>query len=215
MIKEDHIKIDIKNPNFKAIIFDLNGTIASSVSNHPEHILYRNRYIEDQIKKPIQDGLSDVTREAFETYGLDTKAYYLYRNDRIDWRIFNAFNPVTFDVLSLLEYLQYDLVLYTDCYSVQVEETLKILNVKQFFKLIVSAELGFKKPSHDVFTYISKQLDIVPSELLMVANDWKQDLAPLHDLNGNTILIESEKELDEAQNIILNYFNNYNYGNKQ
>lgn len=208
MIKNT-IKSNINNPNFKAIIFDLNGTIAARVSDHPEHIAYRNRYIENLTKEPVTENLPMLTSAALKIYDLDPQKYYLYRNSRIDWNIFNSFNSNTFDVLTQYYNWGYDLVLYTDCYTVQIEETLKILNLKDFFKLIISAEAGFKKPSSNAFKYISKKLNISVTDLLMIANDWTQDLEPLHRLNGNTVWIKSEKYLSNTQKIIADCQHQY------
>lgn len=195
----DNIRINIKNVNFNTIVFDLNGTITNSVSSDPKHILFRNDYIEDKIEMPLYGTLPNETSKALELYMLDTEDYYHYRNSVIDWNIFHSYNEVTFNMLSCLSKQGYNLVLYTDCYMQQVEPTLEILKIRPFFNLIVSRELGFKKPSDKAFRFIAKQLDTDINRLLMVANDYKQDLKPLRVIGGSTIWIQSEKFLVEAQ----------------
>ncbi|MGB0881789.1 MAG: HAD family hydrolase [Vicingaceae bacterium] len=198
----DNIKLNIKNTHFNTIIFDLNGTITNSVSNKPKHILFRNDYIEDKIGMPLYGALPDQTSKALDFYMLNTEEYYRYRNSVIDWNIFHSYNNTTFDILSSLHKSGYNLVLYTDCYMEQVEPTLEILGIKSFFKLIISRELGYKKPSTKAFRFISKTLGVSLNQLLMVANDYKQDLKPLRAIGGNIIWIKSEKNLKDAQAII-------------
>jgi HAD superfamily hydrolase (TIGR01549 family) len=200
-----NIKSNIKNTYFNTIIFDLNGTITNSVSKDPRHTMFRNDYIEDKIQLPIHGVLPDETSKALELYMLDTDEYYKYRNGIVDWRTFHSFNETTYNILSRLSSEGYNLVLYTDCYMEQVKPTLQILQIEAFFNLIVSKELGFKKPSTQAYSYIAKKFDVSMDQVLMVANDYGKDLKPLKDIGGNTIWIKSEKQLNKAQRIIKKY----------
>lgn len=198
------VKYNINYPDFKVIIFDLNGTITNSVSQDPRHILYRNNYIESKINQPVDKDLAKVTSEALARYGLNVEEYYKYRNTHIGWEQFHSFNSITYDVIKELYHSGYKLVLYTDCYQEQIEPTLSILKVKHPFNLIVSKELGYAKPSNKAFEFIAKKMNVKVNELLMVANDWKQDLEPLASLGGNTIWIKSEKYLSAIMKVAKN-----------
>ena len=200
-----NIKSKIKNKHFNTIIFDLNGTITNSVSKNPKHISFRNDYMEDKIQMSIHGILPDETSKALELYMLDPEEYYKYRNSVVDWRTFHSFNETTYNMLSRLSSKGYNLVLYTDCYMEQVIPTLQILQIEPFFNLIVSKESGFKKPSPQAYKYIAKKFDVSLDQLLMIANDYAQDLKPLQDIGGNTIWIKSEQHLNKAQRIIRKY----------
>lgn len=202
---EENIRVNIKNVNFNTIVFDLNGTITNSVSNNPIHILFRNEYIEEKIEMPLYGTLPNETTKVLELFMLDPKEYYKYRNSVIDWNIFHSYNEATFNMLSYLYKKGYNLVLYTDCYMGQIEPTLEILKIKSFFKLIVSRELGFKKPTTEAYRYIAETLDQSLDKILMIANDYAQDLKPLQDVGGNTIWIKSEQYLNKTQKIIEKY----------
>ena len=174
---------NIVNQNFNTIIFDLNGTITNSVSKNPKHILFRNDYIEDKIQMRIHGILPDKTSEALEFYMLDPEEYYKYRNGVVNWRMYHPYNDTTYNMLSRLSSKGYNLVLYTDCYMEQVKPTLQILQIEAFFNLIVSKELGFKKPSTQAYRYIAKKFDVSLDQVLMIANDYAQDLKPLQDID--------------------------------
>ena len=204
----ENIRVNIKNVNFNTIVFDLNGTITNSVSNNPKHILFRNDYIKDKIEMPLYGTLPNETSKALELYMLDTEEYYNFRNSVIDWSTFHSYNEVTFNMLRRLYKKGYNLVLYTDCYMGQVEPTLEILQIKSFFKLIVSRELGLKKPSTKAYRHIAKTLGEPLDHLLMIANDYKKDLKPLQNIGGNTIWIQSEQHIGKAQIIIEKHTNN-------
>lgn len=205
----DNIKLDIKNTRFNTIVFDLNGTITNSVSKDPKHIMFRNDYIENKIQNPIYGILPDETSKALELYMLDSEEYYKYRNTVIDWHMFHTYNDTAYNLLSRLSAKGYNLVLYTDCYMEQVKPTLQILQIETFFNLIVSKEMGFKKPSTQAYHYIAKELNVAINQLLMVANDYGQDLKPLQDIGGNTIWIKSEQQLSKAQKIIEKYAHSF------
>jgi FMN phosphatase YigB (HAD superfamily) len=204
----NNIKLNIKNRKINTIIFDLNGTITSSVSNHPKHIAFRNNYIEAKINKKIETILPEETAKAFEIYGLNTTDYYHYRNDLIDWKSFHSYQDTTYSMLSRLSVKGYHLVLYTDCFLSQINPTLQILQVANFFDLIVSKEMGFKKTSADGYKYISNKFNTPVERLLMVANDYEKDLKPLQDIGGNTVWIRSEKHLVKAQKSLEKYTEN-------
>jgi len=45
----------------------------------------------------------------------------------------------------------------------------------------------------DAYIWISNEVNEPFENLMVIANDWKNDLAPIDALGGNTILIESKK----------------------
>lgn len=207
-MKTNTIISNIVNPKFNTIIFDLNGTITNSISTNPKHILFRNNYIENKIKAPIKRKLPKATTKALEIYGLNPNDYYKYRNNNIDWNLFNTYSETIYNSLLELTNLGYNLVLYTDCFLSQVNPTLAIIKSQNLFKLIVSKELGYRKPNIKAYQFIAKELDVNINELLMIANDWKQDLEPLNTIGGNTIWIKSKKYIVDAKNIIINMKSN-------
>lgn len=198
------VKYHIHYPDFKVIIFDLNGTITNSVSQDPRHLIYRNSYIESKINQPVDKNLTKVTSEALARYGLNVEEYYKYRNTHIGWEQFHSFNSITYDVIKELHHLGYKLVLYTNCYREQIEHTLSILKVKHPFNLIISKELGYTKPNSKAFEFIAKKMNVKLTELLMVANEWEKDLAPLANKGGNVIWIKSEKYLSAIMKVAKN-----------
>ncbi|MCO6500525.1 MAG: HAD family hydrolase [Vicingus serpentipes] len=201
-MRKTNVVSNIITPEFNTIIFDLNGTITNSVSTHPKHIAYRNNYIRYRTKKPIHQDIPQSTTKALEAYGLDASEYYNYRNHNLNWSLFHSYSENTFQLFSYLGNVGFNIVLYTDCYLSQINPTLNILGLNSFFSLVVSKENGYKKPSINAYHFIFNELDITPRQSLMIANDWKQDLEPLHNIGGNTIWISNEKYLPDAINII-------------
>jgi FMN phosphatase YigB (HAD superfamily) len=203
-MKKVSVRSNIINQSFNTIIFDLNGTITSSISKDPRHVLYRNNYIEQITGKPVIKNLPQDTTPALKLCGLDPNQYYKFRNKNIDWNSFNSYSETTITTLNELTYQGYNLVLYTDCFLSQIEPTLSILKATSYFQLIISKEMNFNKPSYKAYQFIAKEFGVNINQLLMIANDWEKDLRPLQEIGGNTIFIESEKYLNDAKKIIIN-----------
>jgi len=194
----DKYIIEINNPSFNTIVFDLNGTITGRVSDHPNHIEFRNNYITEKIGSDSIKFLKDSTAHAFEITGLDIKEYYKYRNSNIDWTLFHVFSKDIYDLIQDLHANEYRLVLHTDCYKEQVDKTLEIIGLKNCFNVIISAENNFKKPSPAATMFILNRFKIEPNEILIVANDWEKDILPVKSQGGNLMWIKSEKYLVES-----------------
>lgn len=201
------MKVKLRNKFYKTIVFDLNGTITGRVSDHPEHIKFRDSYITSYLPTFDVTNLPSSTTSALQKAGLDVKKYYAYRNSNINWNLFHTYSKEVSLFLKELDNLGFTLVLYTDCYANQVAETLQIMKCTDVFSIIVSSENGFKKPSKNAYLWVAEQVNEPVENLLVVANDWNNDLEPIDTLGGNTIWIESEKQLlDTRLSILENSF---------
>jgi len=187
----------IINDDFKVIVFDLNGTLTSRVSDHPEHIKYRNAFIESYLNAPIRIKLPDSTSLALNICGINPVIYYITRNTDIDWEKFHRFDPSLKQALTDLKGLGYKLVIYTDCLAEQVRATINILQIDEIIDLTLTGEYNLRKPTPRAFQFIANELECEIDELLMVGNDLNKDLLPLRYLGGNTLLLKDQKELPE------------------
>ncbi len=186
----------ITNSKFDVIVFDLNGTLTNRVSDHPEHLAYRNAYIKEKTGKEISIPLPNETSLSLAICGLEASQYYHRRNDELDWNLFHSFTPSLLEGLKELLYGGYRLAIYTDCQLKQVEQTLEILRLSEVFDLIITGEDGLKKPNPEAFLCIARMLQCSPEDILMVGNDVNKDLLPLTFLGGNTIQVNGHQEMD-------------------
>ncbi|MFT4661503.1 MAG: FMN phosphatase YigB (HAD superfamily) [Patiriisocius sp.] len=196
----------IKNKQIKTVVFDLNGTLTGSVSDHPEHIRYRNTYIEANSKVKHTQFLPEGTTMALKACGLSPLKYYIERNSEIDWKVFHHYNEGIYNCLTMLREAGYNLVLYTDCHGVQVKKTLEILRLSDMFDLSITEEFNMKKPSSKAFSHIAKKFNCSAAEILMVGNDYLMDLLPLILIGGNGIQVDSENELTTVTELIRTNF---------
>jgi HAD superfamily hydrolase (TIGR01549 family) len=95
-----------------------------------------------------------------------------------------AYSSTDYDTLNDFLSKNYTLVLYTDCYQSQINPTLEILQIKDFFAPIISKEDGFKKPNSKAYQYIADRLRLDLDEMLLIATDQENDLAPFAQLCG-------------------------------
>ena len=197
----------MKNKQIKTVVFDLNGTLTGRVSDHPEHIRYRNTYIKANSEVKHTQFLPDGTTMALKACGLSPFKYYIERNSEIDWKAFHHYNEGIYNWLTTLREAGFNLVLYTDCHSVQVKKTIEILRLSALFDLCITEEFNMKKPSPKAFRYIAKEFNCEEAEILMVGNDYLMDLLPLILMGGNGIQVDSENELTMVTELILT-----NYG---
>lgn len=189
--------------DLKAVVFDLNGTIAERISDHPKHIAYRNHYILSNSNVERTDLLPASTTKALMAAGLSPLQYYIQRNHEIDWSLFHNYSSAVNTSLNQLKEHGYKLILYTDCHAVQVRKTLELLDLKYTFDLTITAEYNMKKPSPKAFEFVMEEYDFKAEELLIIGNDFSMDIVPLLLMNGNGILISSRKELPSAVEKIL------------
>lgn len=193
----------IVNPDFRVLIFDLNGTITGRVSEHQAHIQFRNEYITQKLGCEIRRDSPKSTTLALQVCGLNPIEYYKYRNSVIDWNLFHYFDSTICIRFNELKALGYKLVLYTDCYGEQIKKTLEILRLDNVFDLIISEEYNLKKPNPKVFLFVSEQFNCELDQILMLGNDYSKDLLPLLILGGNAILTNNYSEIFDYFDYIL------------
>jgi|TARA_B110000285_G_scaffold130161_1_gene146273 HAD superfamily hydrolase (TIGR01549 family) len=191
------MKKELVNSTFKTLIFDLNGTITGRVSEHPDHIAFRDHYIMEKLGKSLSGKLPNTTSLALQICGLSPSQYYTYRNQVIDWNLFHEYSESTVLAFQRLKKDGYTLVLYTDCLGEQIKRTLKVLGKENLFDLIISEEFNLKKPTPQAFKYVADRFGCSYSDMLMIGNDYNKDLLPLKILGGNIIQIDGEHELPE------------------
>ncbi|MFT5777564.1 MAG: FMN phosphatase YigB (HAD superfamily) [Crocinitomicaceae bacterium] len=193
----------MKYKQIKTIVFDLNGTLTGRVSDHPEHIRYRNAYIEANSGIADFHRLPNSTTSALKACGLSPLRYYLQRNSEIDWNVFHHYNENVHRCLTALREAGFTLVLYTNGLGTQVEKTLEILKLTTMFDLCITEEYDMKKPSPMAFEHIANVFHCEAAEILMVGNDYVVDLLPLLLMGGNGIQVDSESELFHLTDILI------------
>lgn len=163
----------------KAVIFDMDGVI---INSEPYWVK-----AETKIFKEV--GVDFLALENHKTVGLriDEVVHYWYK--KLQWkglssdeivskiiqemvhniRLYGESLPGLIEVLKALKSKNILIGLASSSPSILIEETLKKLNIKQYFDHIQSAEkLNYGKPHPEVYITTAKNLNIDPLECLVI-----------------------------------------------
>lgn len=200
------IKFKLHDEIIKTIVFDLNGTISTQISNNPYYMRFRNNYIQSQLSNVSSEILSKTSAtKVFKSLKLDCEDFYEYRKSNFDWSLLIDFNKEIYQLLKSLKSAGYNLVIYSNCRKDQLDATLDILQLSCFFDLILSQEDDFIKPNFKGYLYISNCLDTSIDQMVMISDNTRIDLKPLESIGGNTIHIRNSSYLPKAISKVIQH----------
>lgn len=99
--------------------------------------------------------------------------------------------PETIEVLAWAK-KRYKLALISNC-IMTTGPMLDALNIRSYFDaIILSYEVGFRKPEQEIFAMALERLDARPEEAIMIGDEERQDMAGAAGIGAQGILIDRE-----------------------
>jgi HAD superfamily hydrolase (TIGR01549 family) len=110
---------------------------------------------------------------------------------QLHWRPYVQDARVRKDALELLKYLKarrFKLGIVANIWSGGMDPALEKLGLKEFFETTVaSIDVGFEKPSPEIFQIALKSLGLVAEEVMMVGDNPVADIQGAHDIGMCTV----------------------------
>jgi len=198
----------------KAIIFDMDGVLIDSIKviwDSFSEVLGIN-FSDDYIKQNLATSLRDNLKKWETDFGI--KDYDLMEFSKeagdIQLNIFKKqkINPNLLKLLNKLKEKGIKCAIATSSVRWRTEEILKILNITNFFEVVVTSEDVVKhKPNPDVFLKASELLEIKP-ENCVVIEDARNGIEGAKNANMKAIGLitnyNSAEELKHADLVIYN-----------
>ena len=89
-------------------------------------------------------------------------------------------------------------------YSTGAHKVLDQFDLKTFFKaIVISGEVGWKKPSQHIFEVALFQLSVEPEEVIFVGDDYEADILGPKKLGMKTIFLSREPNDNEKADAII------------
>jgi putative hydrolase of the HAD superfamily len=195
--------------NINAVIFDLDDTLldrSKTFSSYSEYLVdnfIQNKTSFDE-KKNIILMLKDMDKNGYEnrtvfynkiveTWGLKYMAEDLEQN----WfEQFDKHSVPAYKLIETLEYVyeKYKLAIITNGSSYMQNKKVDALGIRKYFnEIIISNDVGIKKPEKDIFILCCDRLNIVPSEAVYIGDNYEIDIMGAIGAGLNAIWIDKFK----------------------
>lgn len=181
------ILIDISNYNpylEVANFYNVDFNIAKDVFKRNISLL-GNQYTEEQmwsnISKELSSGKNDIPYHILHNHFTES----IKNNEKI---------------LNLLDDLRRDgltLAILSDTNPIHKQFLQNIYNYFDRNMVFLSCDIGFRKNNNEAFKIASKKMDLTPKEILFI-DDSKENILRAQELNFQTILAKSERQIIEA-----------------
>ena len=191
----------------KNIMFDLYGTLID-IHTDEENIGFwiklnkkykysidffdlKNDYLKECLslnedKEEIE--ILDVFKRLFNNYDSNSVAIYFRKKSTSYIRLYK-------NVIRLLKELKakgYKLYVLSNAQaSFTIPEIKKLKIYKYFDDIAISSDYGVKKPNEQFYINAMNKFNILPSDTIMIGNDYECDIAPANKLGIKTIFIKS------------------------
>lgn len=191
----------------KNIMFDLYGTLID-IHTDEENIGFwiklnkkykysndffdlKNDYLKECLslnedKEEIE--ILDVFKRLFNNYDSNSVAMYFRKKSTSYIRLYK-------NVIRLLKELKakgYKLYVLSNAQaSFTIPEIKKLKIYKYFDDIAISSDYGVKKPNEQFYINAMNKFNILPSDTIMIGNDYECDIAPANKLGIKTIFIKS------------------------
>ncbi len=191
----------------KNIMFDLYGTLID-IHTDEENIGFwiklnkkykysndffdlKNDYLKECLnlsedKEEIE--ILDVFKRLFNNFDSNSVAIYFRKKSTSYIRLYK-------NVIRLLKELKakgYKLYVLSNAQaSFTIPEIKKLKIYKYFDDIAISSDYGVKKPNEQFYINAMNKFNIIPSDTIMIGNDYECDIAPANKLGIKTIFIKS------------------------
>ena len=224
----------------KAIFFDFDNTLydynfSSDYSKNKVFSYLLNRYphlkqedILSSYEKIIQDAVEEEVKGTYDAWDRQKRFSKLLlslglNDNGLSKRLVAIFAeartesskpyPDAHDVLSKLRE-KYVLGIITNGPSVYQREEITLLKLGAYFShILISEEVGFRKPTKEIFQTALKKVACRPEEAVMVGDNLKEDIKPARKLGMETVLLDPKNRftkegltLDERPNYLIRQF---------
>lgn len=191
----------------KNIMFDLYGTLIDINTDEEDTAFWiklnkkfkysndffdlKNDYLKECIrlsndKEEIE--ILDVFKFLFKNYDANSVALYFRKKSTSYIRLYK-------NVIKLLKELKakgYKLYVLSNAQaSFTMPEMKKLKIYKYFDDIAISSDYTVKKPNKEFYTNALNKFNIIPSDTIMIGNDYECDIAPAKELGIKTIFIKS------------------------
>lgn len=202
----------------KAIFFDLDNTLydynsSSDYSKNKVFSYLLKRYphlkredILSSYAEIIQDAVEEEAKGLYDAWDRQKRFSKLLlslglKDDGLSKRLVTIFAearaesskpyPDTQDVLSKLRE-KYVLGVITNGPSVYQREEISLLKLGAYFShILISEEVGFRKPAKEIFQIAIKKAGCRPEEAVMVGDNLREDIEAAKNLGMKTVLFDS------------------------
>lgn len=203
----------------KAIFFDLDNTLydynsSSDYSKNKVFSYLLNRYphlkqedILSSYKKIIQDAVEEEAKGLYDAWDRQKRFSKLLlslglKDNGLSKRLVTIFAearaesskpyPDVHDVLSKLRE-KYVLAIITNGPSVYQREEISLLKLETYFShILISEEIGFRKPAKEIFQIAVKKAGCRPEEAVMVGDNLREDIEAAKNLGMKTVLSDTK-----------------------
>jgi len=189
----------------KAIIFDFGGVIAQEASPFIyESISHEVNLNKDEVKermKPFTIKFQKREIEETDYWTSIAKALNSVFPDKIKDIFLKVFaehsnlNPEVVDLVKKLKKNNYKVAILSN--QILGEPNYSLKEVKDLFDVVViSFEVGMRKPDDEIYNYIVEKLQVRPDECIFIDNR-EVNLPPAQNMGMKTILFESSEQLEK------------------
>jgi HAD superfamily hydrolase (TIGR01549 family) len=195
--------------------FDMDGTLVDTsfidafwFEGIPSSYAKKRGISRDEAVKRVIKAYDEIGDERLEWY--DIKYWFKRFNLDEDWKkVLNRYVSrikVYEEVPSTLEDLSHDyqLVINSNCPREFLDVELASTKIKHYFTQIFSSTSDFKqiKKTGNYFKKVCEILNISPSQIIHIGDNWKFDVVAPSEIGINTIFLDRENKFSKKTNII-------------
>jgi len=213
----------------KAIFFDLDDTLYdySSSSDYSKNKVFswlldkypdlRREDILSSYEKIIRDAVKEEAKGSYGAWNRQKRfskflRYLGVKDDGLSMRLVTIFAeartesskpyPDAHDVLSKLRE-KYVLGIITNGPSVYQREEIKLLKLETYFShVLISEEVGSRKPMEEIFQTALKKVACRPEEAVMVGDRLREDIRPAKKLGMGTVLLDTKNRFTKEDLVL-------------
>jgi putative hydrolase of the HAD superfamily len=178
--------------NINAVIFDLDDTLLDRTKTFSLYCEYlTDGFLKNKISPDEKENtllmLRDMDKNGYENrtvfyskiiniWNLEYTAEELEK----DWfEQFDKYSVPAYKLIETLEYLhkKYKLAIITNGSSYMQNKKIDKLGIRKYFKeIIISGDVGIKKPEKNIFILCCNRLNIEPSEAVYIGDNYEIDI---------------------------------------
>jgi putative hydrolase of the HAD superfamily len=212
----------MRHTNYRHLFFDLDNTLWDFDANSKEVIeeLFNEYELEEKCQTPfdafircyykINDDLwsqyknNEITKEHLRSHRFHlTMAHFKHVNQNLAIKIENEYiqrSPFRKNLIpgakEILEILskKYLLHIITNGFKEVQHIKLRECGIDKYFKeIIISEEIGYNKPSPEIFTFALRKANAVAKESIMIGDDEKADIEGAENKGIQAILFDPKE----------------------